>query len=146
MCIGGGQGIAGTLHNLANVVREQGNYSSARSLYQESLVLRRELGDKRSIAVSLAALGALAATTGGEDSEQSRNGESERGVRLLGAASAWLPKDAILESEDKLNNEHGAALAREQLGQQAYERAWQEGQAMSLEEAITYAMAEHRTG
>jgi non-specific serine/threonine protein kinase len=42
------------------LAREQGDYSSARSLHEEGLALQRELGNKRGIANSLLNLGSLA--------------------------------------------------------------------------------------
>jgi len=41
--------IATTLNNLAVLTYEQGDFTTARALHEESLALRRELGDKQSI-------------------------------------------------------------------------------------------------
>jgi hypothetical protein len=43
---------------------------------------------------------------------------------------------------DKDDYERDVALARAQLGEEAFAAAWAEGQAMSLEEAIAYALGE----
>ena len=43
---------------------EQGDFASARALYEESLVIRRELGDRRGIAYSLEGLAAVVAALG----------------------------------------------------------------------------------
>ena len=48
--------IAWSLNALASVVREQGEYNRARALLEESLILFRELGNIRGIALSLLGL------------------------------------------------------------------------------------------
>jgi hypothetical protein len=53
-------GVANSLNNLGAVAREQGDYPSARAHYEESLGIRREIGDRQSIAVSHEAFATLA--------------------------------------------------------------------------------------
>jgi predicted ATPase len=55
---------AKTLIAVADFAEAQGNVDRAEALYQESLVLYRELGDKRGIAYSLRGLGWVAQTKG----------------------------------------------------------------------------------
>ena len=54
------RGIANSLVNLGFVAWEQGDHDQARSLYEESLPIYRELGDKRGIANALINLGLVA--------------------------------------------------------------------------------------
>ena len=70
--------IAGSLNNLGNVAYVQDDYASARSLYEESLAIKRELGDKLGVAGCLEDLARPVA--------QGR--EWERATRLWGAAAA----------------------------------------------------------
>jgi tetratricopeptide (TPR) repeat protein len=58
--LGDTSGVAITLNNLGLVAHLQGDYTSAGSLYAESLALKRELGDKRGIAITLCNLGLVA--------------------------------------------------------------------------------------
>jgi hypothetical protein len=59
------------------------------------------------------------------------------GSRLLGAAEALLARiGGVLDMEYRLIYERAVAAARAQLGEEAFLRACQEGQAMSLEEFI----------
>jgi predicted ATPase/DNA-binding SARP family transcriptional activator len=51
---------AKALQGAGSLARSQGDYASARTLNEESLTIRRELGDKRSIAHSLNSLGDVA--------------------------------------------------------------------------------------
>ena len=62
---------------------------------------------------------------------------------LLGAAAALLQSmDAILASEDRRPYERAIELARAQLGEEKFQEARQEGLAMSMEEAIDYALGD----
>ena len=100
----------------------QGDYSSARSLYEQSLAIRRELGDKRGIARSLLNLGLVAYCQGDYSSARSLLEQSlaiqrelgdKRGIALsllnlgavslkegdLAAARAYLTESFILSLE-----------------------------------------------
>ena len=63
--IRGQPGLALALNNLGPLLLNEGNYAAARSHYEESGAIRREIGDKRGVAVSLSNLG-LAARCQGE--------------------------------------------------------------------------------
>jgi hypothetical protein len=64
-----------------------------------------------------------------------------RGARLLGAAEALLEAiGGVLDPDDGMVYEQGVASARAQLSEAEFERAWAEGRAMSMEEAIEYAL------
>jgi tetratricopeptide (TPR) repeat protein len=125
--------IALSLLNLGQVVYAQGDYADARALFEESLAIRRELGDKKGIAYSLEAFASLAAK------EQT----AERSARLWGAAAALreaLGSPLSPHEHERYDREVGAA--RETLGANAFAAAWEEGRAMSWEQAVFYAMEE----
>ena len=50
---------AAALHHLAMIEEDRGNYDNAKKLYDQSLRILRELGDKSGIAISVGALGIL---------------------------------------------------------------------------------------
>ena len=112
-------------------MREGGNFARARSLYAESLALRRELGDGFAVAQSLEDLAVLAGT------EQ----RAALAVRLLGAGEACCetlgirPPVALAVEYERTVTEGRAAL-----GEAAFAAAWAEGRAMSLEQAVAYAL------
>src|SRR5262249_37058102 len=54
------QGIAEALANLGSIAHRQGNDAEARSLYEESLTIRRNVDDRQGIAESLDQLGNMA--------------------------------------------------------------------------------------
>ena len=123
--------LAILLNNLGNVALMQGDHAGARSRHEEALALRRELGSKWGIAISLVGLGGAAVLAG----------DPERGTRILAAADALLTAiNASLESDDRIPYEHGVASARARLDEEAFAGAWAEGQALSMEQAIAYAL------
>jgi hypothetical protein len=133
--LGDKAGIAISLSDLGLVAYSQGDYVAVRSLYEESLAIRREIGETWGIARSLVGLGGLAAATGRTHTQ------AERGARLLGAVEALLGAVSImLEPDDRMEYEQGVAYARAKLSKEAFEKAWTEGRAMSMEQAIEYAL------
>lgn len=131
--IGSNLGIAQALCSLANVSYMQSDYSTARSRYIEGLDFNRVTGFllKGIVAWSIGGLGAVAAGIG----------EAARGTRLLSAASALAGSlNAPPDPEDRIVFERGVASAKAQLSHIDFERAWAEGQAMTLEEAIDHAL------
>ncbi len=131
--LGDKSGISYSLNSLGLVAAEQGDYTGARALHSKSLALRMDLGDKKGIAASLAGLGGVAV----------RVGDAERGTKLLGAVEMLLQSiSAVLYREDRLPYERSVEQAREVLGEEEFEKAWQEGRARSMEEAVEYGLEE----
>jgi tetratricopeptide (TPR) repeat protein len=62
--IGDKRNIAGTLHNLAEVERQRGNYERAKALGMESIALLREMEDKWQLGMVVGWLGLLAVWSG----------------------------------------------------------------------------------
>ncbi|MFL5732491.1 MAG: tetratricopeptide repeat protein, partial [Chloroflexia bacterium] len=132
--LGDKRGIAVSLGNLGNVAYGQGDYAIAHSLYEGSLALMRELGVSWGIGWILAGLGGVAAGVG----------QASRGTRLLGAAEALEEAPgSIFGQDDRMVYEQGIASARAQLSEEEFEKAWAEGRAMTMEQAIEYAIEEY---
>src|SRR5438045_2261738 len=75
---------AKALHGAGVLACEQGDYTAARPLYEQSLAIRRELGDKGDIAGSLNNLGIVAYAQGDYASARPLYGESLAIRRELG--------------------------------------------------------------
>jgi hypothetical protein len=74
-------------------------------------------------------------------------GETERAARLFGASEALSEEmGAPPESGESALQEHYLAAARSQLDEASWQEAWAQGQAMTLEEAISYALDEEEAG
>jgi len=141
--LGDKRGVANSLTSMGTVAYLQGDYAAARSLLEESLAIRRELGDKRGCAQCLAGLGGVAAGMGQAQAQTRAEAQVQRGATLLGAAEALLGAiSAVLDPEDRMVYEQGVASARAKLGEAEFDKAWVEGRAMSLEQAIEYALQE----
>jgi adenylate cyclase len=123
--------IANALNNLGNVARAQGDYTEARSLYKESLTINRELGDQWQTAYLLEDMGCLATL----------EKQPERALRLLGAAE--VVREAIGAPLSPAEHDKLRPMlepARQALGETAAASAIAEGRAMSMEQAIDYAL------
>ena len=127
-------GIASSLNNLAGVASCQGDFAGARALYAESLTIKRWLGNQQGIAISLEGMAEVA---------QGQN-QLVQAAQLWGAALSL--RDSIRCPSPPLEQEKIAmpiALVHQALGEEAFAAAWDEGRAMTMEQAIEYALAEH---
>jgi predicted ATPase/Tfp pilus assembly protein PilF len=122
------QGISASLHDIGDVSFKEGDHPTARSLYQKSLTIRREIGDKRSIAMSIARLGEVAA----------KMGEPQKGAELIGASQALM--ESVVPTTGPVSDD--VASVSSQLGEEEFEKAWERGRAMSIEQVIAYALEE----
>lgn len=127
------RGIAYSLHNLGNVVCAQEDYTTARSFLKESLALFRELGQQQGIAGSLEAFAALASV----------QKQAQRATRLWGAAEALREEIGTpLPPSQRVKYEGLVSETRADMNENAFAAAWAEGRAMTMEQAIEYAMEE----
>jgi predicted ATPase/DNA-binding SARP family transcriptional activator len=131
--LGDRRGIAMSLGNLGFMAREQGDYGTASACYHESLTLCRELGEKYGIAEALAGLSALAWALG----------QLPRAV-CLGGAETTLRESigATLSSREYKAPGGDLTSLHAVLGDADFSAAWAKGCAMSLEEAVEYALRE----
>ena len=64
-----------------------------------------------------------------------------RAARIWAAAERLREEIGVpLRSFDRANYEDALVAARAALGDDAFERAWREGRAMTLEDAVRYAL------
>ena len=126
-------GIARSLFLLAKAASMQGDYSVARSMFEESLTILRELDDKWFIAGCLEELARVAKA----------QGYFIRALQLFGATDALLtPISARVLPDDRTSYDRNVAAIRTQLPAEVYTATWAEGQAMTMEQAIEYALTE----
>jgi hypothetical protein len=129
--LGSPDGIADSLGNLAGLIAPSGDLARAAALDAEALELRRDIGDRISIAYSLES---IAATS-------SRAGTPQIGARLFGAGERLREETgAPLPPSERARYEEGVGLARAALSPEDFARAWAEGRALSLNDAIAEAM------
>jgi tetratricopeptide (TPR) repeat protein len=130
--IGDKYGLAESLHNRGNIAQDRQEYAAACRYYQESLTLRQKLKEPRGIAYSLEALAALALAEAPG---------AVRAVQLFSAATALRKAiGAPLSPFDHIRSEQTLATLRAVLSEEAFATAWVEGQALTLEEVVAYAL------
>jgi predicted ATPase/class 3 adenylate cyclase len=125
--LGSKWGIAASLGSIAWAALRQGDLQRARSMLKESLAIRQEIGDVGGTAWCLEK---LAEITG----EESRFTDQ---VRIYGAASALRKSvDSIIDPADQAEYQAILDRSKAEIGEQAFTKAWAEGQIYRIEEAI----------
>jgi tetratricopeptide (TPR) repeat protein len=124
--------IAYSLVNFAIQALDKGEYERAAQLYRESLALLRKIRDRGF--VTLGCLEGLA-------SFACHQGHFERAATLFGAGEAFREALHRPRISGAGEYEQRVASARVALGDAAFATAWAEGRAMTLEQAIEYALA-----
>jgi predicted ATPase/class 3 adenylate cyclase len=123
--------IAHACTKLGYITLNEGDADHATALFQESLMRHWEAERKIRIPDGLVGLGGVA----------DLRRQPERAARLLGAAAALLDAmPATLDPADHLDYERIVANVQAQLDETSYATAWAEGRAMTLEQAIAYAL------
>jgi tetratricopeptide (TPR) repeat protein len=128
---GNQRGAAVVLHNLGYVALAQREWQDAIVSFRTSLTLFQALSDQEGTAWCLVGLAGVATA----------QGHPQRGARLLGAAEGLLSGMAVnLAPADQLEQARMIVALRAQLDEATFGTAWSEGRALSLDEAITYAL------
>jgi tetratricopeptide (TPR) repeat protein len=124
--------LALVLMGLGHATLHLSDLSSARASFDEGLTIWRELGNRTGIIQCVAAFAALAAM----------ERQPRRAAQLFGAASALFKSIGFpLEGTTRIEFERNVAVARTQLGDAQWTVAWNDGQALPLDQAIALALA-----
>ena len=124
-------GVGLALGHLGELAEAQANLPVARSLYRESLAVLNEVGDRDAVAALIERVGSVAV---GE-------GHLERGARLLGASEGVREAVGVAaEPEDRARTEQLLATLRGALPEAPFEALRAEGCAMTVEQAVAYAL------
>jgi predicted ATPase len=119
------------LLNLGGTETYLGEYESAAAHLGESLRVARDLGLREVIVESLYGLAAVAAGAG----------ENLRSATLVGASQRQGEFGHVLEESDREQLERTVKSIRPALGQDAFDRALENGRAMTLDDAVNYGLA-----
>ncbi len=129
--VGDPWGVARFSCSLGRVRFEQGEPQEAAALFLESAPLFRELGEQRGVAECLEGLASVAVAAA----------QARRAAALLGAA--WAVRDLIqvpLTPHDLASHERDLNAARKALGNAEFAAAWDEGRAMSMDQAVDFVL------
>jgi predicted ATPase/DNA-binding SARP family transcriptional activator len=123
--------ISVTLRYQGKVAHDQHDWARATALYQESL---SQSWNRRMLWEVAACLEGLAGVAGEQD-------RPRRAARLWAVAAAIRERmGALLPRAEHSRYATAVSHARATLGDDAFDTAWAEGQAMTLEQAIAYAL------
>ena len=129
--VGDKSGTNTSLWGLGMVAVEQGSLDQARQLLREPLIACWELGNKE---FTLYILGTWAKLILAE-------GSSQRVGTLLAAIAALRQSFGMpMVPREQVEHDHLVELAQAGCGQDAWSQAWEEGRAMSLDEAVKFAL------
>jgi predicted ATPase/class 3 adenylate cyclase len=127
------QGMAWALMGLGCVVSAENDPVAAWTLFEEGLSISRALGNRMGSAWCLEDMAAVLLA----------QGEAPKAVRLWGAAYALRESiNAPMPANERAKYDQQLIQARADLGEDAFAVAWEEGQAMNWEQAVTYALEE----
>ena len=118
------------LYGVGNLQAKQGNWEVGLENLRESLILSRRLGSKYEIAAGLLRLA---------ETEQ-HLGRPARAVRLYCAARNVYDSIGAWHQDDDLKLEKYLAACRITLDEPTFTTALEEGRAMTMEQAIAYAL------
>jgi predicted ATPase/transcriptional regulator with XRE-family HTH domain len=164
------EGIAEALLYMGELSSYQGDYDQAEQFYQRSVLLSREYGLKLDESFAYYHLGILSLQRNDyrlaiqyfkddhrlshETNEKAKAfdllyglaavaaglHQSERAAKLYGAMQAIFEKSRYIMPLDRTEFERHIQIARKQLGEAEFESLATEGRAMTMEQAIAYAL------
>jgi tetratricopeptide (TPR) repeat protein len=124
-------GIGATLGTLGWMALRQEDYNQVRVYLGESLAVRREISDKGGIAWCLEKLAESAWL----------EKAPERSARLFAAAAAIRKSiDSVIDPADQPEYDRILQLLGEEMGEDAFQAAWEEGNSMALDSVIKLAL------
>ncbi len=130
--VGDKLGVGYALALLGWLAQEDGALQEAGERFVGALVLRRELGDRRGLAECLEGLAGTSVAAG----------LAASGARLFGAAEALREAiGAAVPPRDRDRYAEQVEAARTSLGPNAFAAAWTVGRALSLDDALSEAVA-----
>ncbi len=124
-------GIAIGLHTLGGLAFNRSDFASAGALFRESLTILFELGDKGRIAYALEELASVIAALG----------EPARAARIWGAVDRLREAMGAPAAQGGVLSARAGAARAAMNDAAAFQTAWQQGRAMTLEHAIALALA-----
>jgi len=118
-------------HNLAHIELKQGNYRNASQLFCTNLATLRRLGNRPAMIDCLAGLASVL----------SAQGQWEPAARLFGATQRFRQERHMpMAPAEQADFDCYKFRTQEMLGEVAFRKAWEQGEAMSWEKMVDYAV------
>lgn len=125
--------MAVPLHMLGTIAIREGDYAHAKARFSECLLFEQQKGTSFFLYECLISFAQIA----------SAEGHFERAAQLLSATEAYVEaKGAPLKSIDEIELKRLTTILREELGDAKFEEIASHGRAMTMEQAIAYALEE----
>jgi hypothetical protein len=125
--------IGHALNAIGQAEGDEGRHGLARKHSAEAMTILHGLGNHPGVLDSLDGLAVVAAATGAP----------RRAARLWGAADALRQEIGYARTvHDSIAHERQVKPVRATLTAEAFDQAWDEGRAMSLDDAVRYALDE----
>ncbi len=131
--IGDKWGVGVSLGTLGSVALREKDWNRAVARLGESLDMRREIGDKSGSAWCLERLAEMVTA----------QGHGEAAVRVFSAAAALRTSiGSVVDPVDQPESASELAALRAQLGEEQFAASWADGRALTMDEAIEYALGQ----
>jgi non-specific serine/threonine protein kinase len=125
--------LALAVRRLGQLAWQAAEYEVAGTQCIESLNLNLKIGDRRGVIACLAGFAAIAL----------RQGNLPRAAQVISVVETQLSSLGIrLLQVDQMEYEHNLALLRAELDEKTLTKFWAKGKAMSLDDAIAFALQE----
>jgi len=129
--LGNKWGVGVSLGMLGWVAMRERDWDRAITRLGESLEVRQDIGDKGGIAWCLERLAGIAMV----------QGQAEKAVRMFGAAAMLRSSiGSVIDPVDQASYKKNLDSLRVKLGRGRYKASWDEGRAMTMEQAVTYTL------
>jgi predicted ATPase/class 3 adenylate cyclase len=126
-------GVVGCFDGLGRLLLSQGDLTASRSLLEQSLGIGQQLGNRTDIVAPLHHFASLNAM----------DDKAVPAVTLWGAVQKLRGEiGSPLPPHEQEEFDRGVSMARGSLGEEAFFAAWAQGQAMSWQQAVQYALSD----
>jgi len=140
--LGKKMGVLATLESLGYSLYKIGRFREAEGILLEGLEFAHGIGSRLHVAVFLSSLSAGALAEMDQVDTQTLRGV-ERVARYFGIVAELLESiGKQLEPLEQAEFERNVASTRERLGEEVFTAAWEEGQALTIDEAVALATQE----
>jgi tetratricopeptide (TPR) repeat protein len=125
--------VTGHQSAMGHVARQMGNYPEALALYRETLPDWQKMGHRGAVAHQLECFAFIA-----KAQEQ-----GERAVKLMSAAEALRQASSSARTpQEQIEYDRELAGLRAGMDEKTFDLLWAEGQSMSMDQAIDFAMSD----
>ena len=121
----------GRKSELAHIERHFGHYAQATAIYHQNVLAWQELGYLAALAHDIECLAFIACA----------QSQFQRAARLFGAAEILRESlNSLMTATERIEYDQNISALRAQMDESAFATTWAEGRAMTMEQAVAYAL------